>query len=142
MSRSLGRRIERLERDTHVDDADIDRARAICRAYEVVKHHPEEATDEDRALAAVTSKRLTASHPVQELHRFAVEATKGLLSLSQTKRDWPEATNRLNLLLDERPLPADLVRADRILPIARLARSRNPGAAPSAQSHPNAPVVG
>src|ERR1700757_169668 len=55
------------------------------------------------------------------------------LSLSQTQSDWPEATNRLNLLLDERPLPADLVRADRILPIASLARSRNPGAAPSAQ---------
>jgi hypothetical protein len=55
MNRPLERRVERLERDTHVGDADIDRARAICHAYEVVRHHPEQATDEDRALAAATS---------------------------------------------------------------------------------------
>jgi hypothetical protein len=40
------------------------------------------------------------------------------LSLSQTQSDWPEAANRLNLLLDERALQAGLVRADRIFPIA------------------------
>jgi hypothetical protein len=55
------------------------------------------------------------------------------LSLSQTEYDWLEATNRLNLLLDERALQADLVRADRIFPIANLAGSRDPGASPSAQ---------
>jgi hypothetical protein len=33
------------------------------------------------------------------------------------------AANRLNLLLDERALQADLVRADRIFPIASLAGS-------------------
>jgi hypothetical protein len=54
MSRSLERRIERLERGAHVG-ADVERARAIFDAYERVKDHPEEATDEDRALAAVTS---------------------------------------------------------------------------------------
>jgi hypothetical protein len=55
MNRPLEGRVERLERDTHVGDADIDRARAICHAYEVVRRHPEQATDEDRALAAATS---------------------------------------------------------------------------------------
>jgi hypothetical protein len=55
MNRLLERRVERLERDTHVDDADMDRARAICHAYEIVRHHPEQPTDEDRALAAATS---------------------------------------------------------------------------------------
>src|SRR5690242_18574232 len=67
--------------------------------------------------------------------RFAFSAASrcGRLSLSQTQSDWPEATNRLNLLLDERALQADLGWADRILPIASLARSRDPGAAPSAQ---------
>ena len=34
------------------------------------------------------------------------------LSLSHTQSDWHEASNRLNLLLNERPLQADLVRAD------------------------------
>jgi hypothetical protein len=51
MTRSLGRRIEPLERDTHVGEADIDRARAIMRAFDMVRDHPEQATDEDRALA-------------------------------------------------------------------------------------------
>jgi thiamine biosynthesis protein ThiC len=55
MNRLLERRVERLERDTDVGDADIDSARAICHAYEMVRHHPEEATDGDRALAAATS---------------------------------------------------------------------------------------
>jgi hypothetical protein len=50
----LERRIERLERGAHVG-ADVERARAVFHAYEMVRHHLEEATDEDRALAAVTS---------------------------------------------------------------------------------------
>jgi len=54
MSRSLERRIERLERDAHVG-ADVERACAVFHAYDMVRHHPEQATDEDRALAAVTS---------------------------------------------------------------------------------------
>ena len=52
---SLERRVERLERGTHVG-ADVERARAIFHAYDVVRNHPEQATDEDRALAAVTSR--------------------------------------------------------------------------------------
>jgi hypothetical protein len=55
MSRSLERRIERLERGAHVG-ADVERARAVFNAYETVRRHPEEATDEERALAAVTSR--------------------------------------------------------------------------------------
>jgi hypothetical protein len=55
------------------------------------------------------------------------------LSLSQTQSDWPEATNRLNLLLDVRALLADLIQADRTFPIASLARSRDHSASPSAQ---------
>ena len=51
----MERRIERLERGTHIG-ADVERARAIFDAHEMVRHHPEKATDEDRALAAVTSR--------------------------------------------------------------------------------------
>jgi hypothetical protein len=54
MSRSLERRIARREGAAHVG-ADVERARAIMHAYSVVRDHPEQATDEDRALAAVTS---------------------------------------------------------------------------------------
>jgi hypothetical protein len=54
MTGNLGRRIERLERGFHAGH-DIDRARAIVHAYRVVRYNPEQATDEDRALAAVTS---------------------------------------------------------------------------------------
>jgi hypothetical protein len=54
MTRSLERRVDRLERSAQVD-TDVDRPRAIVHAYEMVKYHPDQATDEDRALAAVTS---------------------------------------------------------------------------------------
>jgi hypothetical protein len=50
----LERRIERLERGVHVV-ADIERGRAVFHAYDVVRNHPEQATDEQRALAAATS---------------------------------------------------------------------------------------
>jgi hypothetical protein len=51
----LERRIERLERGVHVG-ADVERARVIFHAYTMVKDHPEQATDEERALAAATSR--------------------------------------------------------------------------------------
>ena len=63
----------------------------------------------------------------------AFSATDEALSLSQTQSNWLEATNRLKLLLDVRPLQADLVRADRICPIASFTGSREHGAPPSAQ---------
>jgi len=50
----LERRIERLERGVHVV-ADIERGRAVFHAYDVVRNHPEQATDEQRALATATS---------------------------------------------------------------------------------------
>ena len=50
----LERRIERLERSAHVG-ADVERACAIFHAYTMVRDHLEQATDEERALAAVTS---------------------------------------------------------------------------------------
>ncbi len=52
--KTLERRICRLESVTHLG-ADIDRAHAILAAYDVVNHHPEQATDADRALVAATS---------------------------------------------------------------------------------------
>jgi hypothetical protein len=54
MTGSLVRRISRLECGANVG-ADVERARAIVHAYFVVRHHPAQATDQDRALAAVTS---------------------------------------------------------------------------------------
>jgi hypothetical protein len=54
MTSSLKRRIERLQSSTPVG-ADIEWARAIMRAFDMVRDHPEQATDEDRALAAATS---------------------------------------------------------------------------------------
>jgi hypothetical protein len=52
--RALERRIKSLERRAGLG-ADLDRARAIVAAYEVVRHHPEEATEADRKLVAETS---------------------------------------------------------------------------------------
>ena len=54
MNRTLGRRLKCLEGAAHFG-ADVERAQAVFRAYEMVRDHPEQATDEDRALAAVTS---------------------------------------------------------------------------------------
>jgi hypothetical protein len=54
MTSSLKRRIERLQSSTPVG-ADIDWARAIVHAFDMVRHYPEQATDADRALAAATS---------------------------------------------------------------------------------------
>jgi hypothetical protein len=54
MNRTLDRRLKCLEHGAHVG-ADVERARAIFHAYDMSNHHPEQATDEDRALAAVTS---------------------------------------------------------------------------------------
>ena len=54
MTWRLEQRIGRLERSFHVGH-DIDRARAIVHAYHVVRDDPERASDEDRALAAITS---------------------------------------------------------------------------------------
>ena len=54
MTRSLMRRIEQLERVITVG-ADLERARAIVRAFDTVQYEPEQASDEDRALTAATS---------------------------------------------------------------------------------------
>ena len=54
MNRSLERRIEKLERGSHLG-TEVESANAIFHSYEMVRNHPEEATDEDRALVAVTS---------------------------------------------------------------------------------------
>jgi hypothetical protein len=54
MTQTLKRRIERLESSTPVS-ADVEWARAIMRAFDMVRDHPEQATDEDRALVAATS---------------------------------------------------------------------------------------
>jgi hypothetical protein len=54
MTSSLKRRIERLQSSTPVG-ADIKWARAIMRAFDMVRDHPEQATDADRALVAATS---------------------------------------------------------------------------------------
>ena len=54
MTNSLKRRIEQLERTFPVG-ADVERASAIMRAFDMVRYHPEQATDEDRALVAATS---------------------------------------------------------------------------------------
>jgi hypothetical protein len=54
MTSSLKRRIEQLERLTPVG-AEVERAHAIVRAYDMVQFTPEQATDEDRALVAATS---------------------------------------------------------------------------------------
>jgi thiamine biosynthesis protein ThiC len=75
MTRSLEHRVERLERDTHVGDADIGRARAICHAYEMVRHHPEEARADDRALAAATS-----NEDWQRAFSTLIDAAGGVLS--------------------------------------------------------------
>ncbi len=47
--------------------------------------------------------------------------------------DWLEAANRVKLPLDERFLQTNLVCADRTVQVAKLAGSRNLGAAPSAE---------
>jgi hypothetical protein len=54
MTQTLKRRVERLEGNTHVG-ADIEWARAIMRAFDMVRDHPEQASDQDRALVAATS---------------------------------------------------------------------------------------
>jgi hypothetical protein len=54
MTSSLKRRIERLQSSTPVG-ADIEWARAILRAYDIVRDHPAQASDADRALAEATS---------------------------------------------------------------------------------------
>ena len=54
MSKSIIRRIERLERVCHVD-ANVDKAREIVHAYHLVQNYPHLATDEHRALRGITS---------------------------------------------------------------------------------------
>ena len=54
MTRSLMRRIEQLERVITVG-VDLERARAIVRAFDTVQYEPEQASDEDRALVAAAS---------------------------------------------------------------------------------------
>ena len=70
--RSLERRINRLERGSH-SGADIDRARAIFHAYNLVRDHPEQATEAERALAAETSHE-----DWQRAFLILVEAAGGL----------------------------------------------------------------
>lgn len=54
MSSSLERRIAQLECSAGAG-GDVEWARAVCRAYQIVRDHPEQIIDEDRALAAATS---------------------------------------------------------------------------------------
>jgi hypothetical protein len=55
MKSILMRRVERLEAESGAED-DLDRARRIIRAYHTVEFNPDQATDEDRALAASATK--------------------------------------------------------------------------------------
>ena len=55
MKSILTRRVERLEAESCAED-DLERARRIVSACDVVEFHPDQATDEDRALAASTTK--------------------------------------------------------------------------------------
>jgi hypothetical protein len=55
MKSILIRRVERLEAESGGED-DLDRARRIVRACDAVEYHPERPTEEDRALAASTTK--------------------------------------------------------------------------------------
>ena len=75
MTSSLKRRIERLERLTGVG-ADLERARAIVRAWDMVRDHPGQATNEDQALFAATSRE-------EWQHAFwtIVESTGGLAAV-------------------------------------------------------------
>jgi hypothetical protein len=68
----MERRIQRLERAVHAGP-DNDRAYAVMRAYELVKSHPEQATEIDRALA------------VEWPHAFCIvlEAEGGLAAVVQ-----------------------------------------------------------
>ncbi len=50
MTSALERRIEQLEASAHTG-AEVERARTIWRAYNLVRDHPEQATEEDRVLA-------------------------------------------------------------------------------------------
>ena len=55
MKSILTRRVERLEAESGAED-DLERARRIVGACDVVEFHPERATAEDKALAAATTK--------------------------------------------------------------------------------------
>ena len=55
MKSTLTRRVERLEAEHGAEDG-LDRARRVVSACDVVEFHPDQATDEDRALAASTTK--------------------------------------------------------------------------------------
>lgn len=54
------------------------------------------------------------------------------LSLSETQSGWQVKSNRAPLLVDERRLQPDLVGADRIVPVASAAASRDLDASSSA----------
>src|SRR5262249_52698523 len=72
-------RIQRLERDVP-DTGDLEHARAVFDAHLRVREHPEEATEEDRALAADWDKAFCVLvNAVGGLH-VGIEA-----SLSQRK---------------------------------------------------------
>jgi hypothetical protein len=77
MTSSLKRRIERLQRTTPVG-ADIEWARAIMRAFDMVRDHPEQAADEDRALAAATS-----NEDWQRAFSTLIDAAGGLAAVVQ-----------------------------------------------------------
>lgn len=55
MKSTLVRRVDRLEAERS-EQSDLDRARRIVRACDTVQFHPDQATEEDRVLAATTSK--------------------------------------------------------------------------------------
>jgi hypothetical protein len=86
MNGPLERRIEKLERGSHLGP-EVERAHGIVHAYEMVRDHPEQATDEDRALAAVTS-----NHDWQHALLILIDAAGGL-----------EATVRASIELLARP---------------------------------------
>ena len=71
------------------------------------------------------------THP-EERRRFAI-INIPRLSLSETQSGWQVESNWVMLLVDERCLQPDLVGADRIVPVASVAASRDLDASSSAQ---------
>jgi hypothetical protein len=60
-------------------------------------------------------------------------APRAYLSLSETQSGWQVESNWVMLLVDERCLQLDLVGADRIVPVASVAASRDLDASSSTQ---------
>jgi hypothetical protein len=68
---------------------------------------------------------------VEQVRRLA--ESDEVLSLSETQSGWQVKSNRAMLLVDERCLQPDLVGADRIVPVASVAASKDLDASSSTQ---------